>query len=125
MASVYLVEDEALIRMMVADMVTDLGHTVAAEAGVLPSALQFANNAAFDMAGRDVMLGTESSEPVARAIAERNIPFAFATGSGPRACRKTFRDGPPSKTISIEELERCFAELSMPGRGTDQGAQRY
>jgi CheY-like chemotaxis protein len=32
-ASIFLVEDEVLIRMMLADMVEELGHRVVAEAG--------------------------------------------------------------------------------------------
>jgi CheY-like chemotaxis protein len=32
-ASIFLVEDEALIRLMLADMVEELGHRVVAEAG--------------------------------------------------------------------------------------------
>ena len=32
-ASIFLVEDEALIRMMLAEMVEELGHRVVAEAG--------------------------------------------------------------------------------------------
>ncbi len=35
MASVLLVEDEPLIRMMVADMLTELGHSIADEASDL------------------------------------------------------------------------------------------
>lgn len=35
MASVLLVEDEALIRMMIADMIVELGHKIAGEAGDL------------------------------------------------------------------------------------------
>jgi CheY-like chemotaxis protein len=31
---VFLVEDEAMIRMMVVDMLEELGHSVSAEAGV-------------------------------------------------------------------------------------------
>jgi CheY-like chemotaxis protein len=42
MASILLVEDEALIRMMVDDMLTELGHQVVAEAGDLASGLAFA-----------------------------------------------------------------------------------
>jgi DNA-binding NarL/FixJ family response regulator len=39
MASVLLIEDEALIRMMIADMLVELGHSVAGEAGDLQSGL--------------------------------------------------------------------------------------
>ncbi|MGY4622839.1 hypothetical protein [Bradyrhizobium sp. USDA 4486] len=76
MALVFLVEDEVLIRMMVADMVIDLGHTVAAEAGDLSSALEHANSAVFDVAVLDAMLGRDSIKPVAKALANRNSPFA-------------------------------------------------
>ena len=34
---VFLVEDDAIIRMMVADMLQDMGHSIAAEAGHLVS----------------------------------------------------------------------------------------
>ncbi|QOG23430.1 MULTISPECIES: response regulator [Bradyrhizobium] len=112
MASVLLVEDETLIRMMVEDMVTELGHTVAAEVGDLPSALEQANNAVFDIALLDVQLGRDGIEPVARALAKRNIPFAFATGFGESGVPEEFRGRPwLQKPFTVEQLERCFAEL--------------
>ena len=40
--SVFLVEDEALIRMMIADMVEELGHHVVAEADNIQDASAFA-----------------------------------------------------------------------------------
>ena len=38
--SVFLVEDEVMIRMMVADMLEELGYTIAAEAGEIGEALK-------------------------------------------------------------------------------------
>jgi CheY-like chemotaxis protein len=38
--SIFLVEDEVMIRMMVADMLEELGHTVAAEAGEIGVAVK-------------------------------------------------------------------------------------
>ncbi|WP_439374010.1 response regulator [Bradyrhizobium sp. DASA03120] len=112
MASVFLVEDEALIRMMVADMVTELGHKIAAEAGDLPSALEYANSAVFDMAVLDVWLGRDSIEPVATALANRDIPFAFASGVGAEGVPERFRERPRlQKPFPIEQLERCFTQL--------------
>ena len=112
MASVFLVEDEVFIRMMVADMVTDLGHTVAAEAGDLPSALDHANNATFDLAVLDVRLGRDSIAPVASVLAHRNIPFAFATGYGANGVPEEFSGRPwLQKPFPIEQLERCIAQL--------------
>jgi CheY-like chemotaxis protein len=112
MASVFLVEDEVLIRMMVADMVTDLGHTVAAEAGDLPSALDHVNKTTFDLAVLDVRLGRDSIAPVASALAYRNIPFVFATGYGADGVPGEFSGRPwLQKPFQIDQLERCIARL--------------
>ena len=106
MASVFLVEDEVLIRMMVAEMVTELGHTD------LPSALKHANDAAFDLAVLDVQLGRHSIAPVAKVLAHRNIPLAFATGYGADGGSEEFRERPwLQKPFQIDQLERCIAQL--------------
>jgi CheY-like chemotaxis protein len=52
--SIFLVEDEALIRMMIAGMVQELGHRVVAEAGNIHDAQLLAQTAAFDLALLDV-----------------------------------------------------------------------
>ena len=43
--SVFLVEDEVMIRMMVADMLDELGYRVAAEAGEINEAIKLAQSA--------------------------------------------------------------------------------
>jgi len=48
MASVLLIEDEALIRMMVADMLVELGHSVAGEANDVQGGLLLASAAGVD-----------------------------------------------------------------------------
>jgi DNA-binding NarL/FixJ family response regulator len=47
---VLLVEDEALIRMMIAGMVKELGHSVAGEAANITDALRLARTADFEIA---------------------------------------------------------------------------
>ena len=64
--AVLLVEDEALIRMMIAGMVEELGHTVAGEAANIPDALQLAQAADFDVAILDINVGGSRIDPVAR-----------------------------------------------------------
>jgi CheY-like chemotaxis protein len=44
-ASIFLVEDEALIRMMLAEMVEELGHRVVAEAGNIKDGQALAGSA--------------------------------------------------------------------------------
>ena len=81
--SVFLVEDEALIRMMIADMVVELGHHVVAEADNVRDASAFAMTAQYDMAILDINLMGVYVDPVADLIERRGKPFMFATGYGP------------------------------------------
>ena len=46
----FLVEDEVMIRMMVADMLEELGYKVAAEAGDITEAMRLAQSTDFDLA---------------------------------------------------------------------------
>ena len=49
-ASIFLVEDEALIRMMLVDMVEELGHRVIAEAGSIEEGRSLAEIEGYDLA---------------------------------------------------------------------------
>lgn len=93
MASVLLVEDEALIRMMIADMIVELGHKIAGEAGDLQTGVALASAAEIDIA-LDVRLGADSSEAIAEALRSRNIPFVFATGYGADGVPANYKDRP-------------------------------
>jgi len=77
---VLLVEDEIMIRMMVADMIEELGHEVAAEAGDVDRAAQLAQTGLFDLAILDVNLNGKMSFPAADIIMRRRIPLIFASG---------------------------------------------
>ena len=83
--SLFLVEDEALIRMMIVQMIEELGHRVVAEAGSVGEALPLAETAEFDLALLDVNLAGESIAPVAITIERRGLPFLFVTGYSPAA----------------------------------------
>ena len=50
-ASIFLVEDEALIRMMIVEMLEELGHRVVAEAGSIETAEPLARTSVFDFGG--------------------------------------------------------------------------
>ncbi|WP_426615759.1 response regulator [Bradyrhizobium sp. McL0616] len=118
MASVLIVEDEALVRMMVADMLAELGHTVA-EAGDLRAGMALAQASDFDAAILDLNLGSVSSEPIAEALQGRGIPFAFATGYGADGLPNGFTERPPlGKPFQIEELDRCLSSLLASGSPT-------
>ena len=80
--SVFLVEDEVMIRMMVADMLEELGYSVAAEAGEINEAIRLAESAEFDIAILDVNVNGKVISPVADVLKARQRPFIFATGYG-------------------------------------------
>src|SRR6267154_1379536 len=82
--SVFLVEDEVMIRMMVADMLEELGYSVAAEAGEINEAIRLAQCTEFDLAILDVNVNGKVISPVAELIKARNRPFIFATA---RRCK--------------------------------------
>jgi hypothetical protein len=48
--SIFVLEDEALIRMMIVQMIEDLGHRVVAEAGSIAEALTLGETFEFDLA---------------------------------------------------------------------------
>ena len=57
----FLVEDETLIRMMIAGIVEELGHTVVAEAGNISDVLKLAKTADFGIAILDINVGVTES----------------------------------------------------------------
>ena len=107
--SVFLVEDEALIRMTIADMATELGHHVVAEADNIRDASDYAMTAAYDLAILDINLKGLYVDPVADLIGRRDKPFMFVTGYGPELLPSLFRRRPVlRKPIELEQLKRTI-----------------
>jgi CheY-like chemotaxis protein len=108
-ASVLLVEDEALLRMMIVDMVEELGHIVVAEAGNIREATALAQTADFEIAILDINVGGERIDPVAEIIADRQLPFIFASGYGAAGPAEKFRKRPVlQKPFLIERLRSAI-----------------
>lgn len=79
---VLVVEDEALVSMLVEDMLTDLGCTIVGPAAEIEEALKLAGSSDIDAALLDVNLGGRPIFPVADALRARGVPYAFASGYG-------------------------------------------
>src|SRR3981189_2595236 len=108
--SVFLVEDEVMIRMMVADMLEELGYRIAAEAGEINEAIRLAQSAEFDLALLDVTVNGKGICPVAELITARNRPFIFATGYGSSGLPEEYRDRPAlQKPFQLETLAQVIA----------------
>lgn len=109
--SVLLVEDEALIRMMIVDMVEELGHIVVAEAANIQEASALAQTANFEIAVLDVNVGGDRIDPVAEIIASRGLPFIFASGYGAVGAPEKFRHHLIlQKPFLLERLGMAIAE---------------
>src|SRR5690349_20815536 len=110
---VLVVEDEIMIRMLLEDMLADLGYGVAASAGGLSEAIQFARNSDFDCAILDVNLNGDPVYPVADLLMERGVPFAFSTGYGERGLPEAYRDRPTlQKPFQLENLESVLTSMA-------------
>jgi CheY-like chemotaxis protein len=86
---VFLVEDEAIIRLMIADMLLQLGHSVVAEAGTIEDAQSLAQIADADLALLDVNLVGHNIAPVTEVLLARGIPFIFITGYDPEGLQES------------------------------------
>ncbi|MBU4433633.1 MAG: PAS domain-containing protein [Alphaproteobacteria bacterium] len=77
---VLIVEDEVLVAMDLARVLTQAGALVVGPAGSVEDALALVALGAFDRAILDVNLGGRMVTPVATALSERGIPFVYLTG---------------------------------------------
>src|SRR5271156_1814766 len=102
---VLVVEDEVMIRMLLEGMLTDLGHTVAAEAGSIDEALALAKQGDFDIAILDVNLDGKPITPVVEVLIARNVPFVFASGYG--------QSGVPEAYRSSQALQKPFQAAAL------------
>ncbi|WP_035701161.1 response regulator [Bradyrhizobium genomosp. I (2014)] len=106
---VLVVEDEGLVAMSVEDMLSDLGCSVAAQAGTLREALEKAQAGGFEVALLDVSLNGKQVFPVAEWLSKHGVPFAFASGYGAAGLPIDFRDRPVvAKPFQIEELSAAL-----------------
>ena len=109
---VLVVEDEYLIRMLLEDMLADLGYEVAAAVGNIAEASEIAASGAYDVAILDVNLDGQEIFPVAKTIAERGLPFVFVTGYGENSLPPAFRGRPAlQKPFQADALKTTLAGL--------------
>ena len=107
-----VVEDEYLIRMLLEDMLVDLGYDVVAAVGSIAEASEFAASGDFNAAILDVNLDGQQIFPVAEILAKRGLPFVFVTGYGERSLPEPYRDRPAlQKPFQAEQLKAMLDGL--------------
>lgn len=103
---ILVVEDEVMIRMLIEDMLGELGYTVAAVAAQLDEAMQAAETADFDLAILNVNLNGQAISPLAHTLASRGTPFVFVTGYGEGGIPADYRDRPAlKKPFQLDSLK--------------------
>jgi Response regulator containing CheY-like receiver, AAA-type ATPase, and DNA-binding domains len=104
---ILVVEDEAIISMLLEDMVLDAGGEIVGPVAKFDIALAVAREAEFTVAVLDVNLNGTLSYPIADVILERGIPVIFATGYGVDGLLDRFRD---CLTLQKPFSQKDFAE---------------
>lgn len=117
---IMIVEDEALVALMVEDLLTDLGCRISGSFGAVDEALDYLEDAAtpppdLDGAVLDVNVGGTMVFPVAERLRAAGIPFVFATGYGALP-RKGFEDVPvlnkPIDPVLLEGAVKGFGQAA-------------
>jgi PAS domain S-box-containing protein len=115
MKRVLVVEDDAMIGMMMREILTEHGLFVIGPCCTVSEALA-ASAADFDCAVLDLNLGGNPVYPVAASLAGRGIPFAFVTGYGRESIEPDFAHVPVmQKPVTREALEAYLRDtLGLP-----------
>ena len=108
---ILLVEDDVLIGMMLADMFDALGLPEPAQAASRDEALAIIATESLGGALVDINLGDEKGWPVADALAERGIPFAFTSGGGDILPAAHAHRRLVAKPFRISDIEAALAEF--------------
>ena len=117
---IMIVEDEALVALMVEDLLTDFGCQISGSFGAVDEALAYLTEAAtpppaLDGAVLDVNIGGTMVFPVAERLRAAGIPFVFATGYGALP-RKGFEEvlvlNKPIDPVLLEDAVKGFGKAA-------------
>jgi DNA-binding response OmpR family regulator len=122
---VLVVEDEALVSMLLEDVLRDAGATVLGPAPSVDDALRAVEAAAADggisAAVLDINLDGRHVSPVADKLAALGVPFLFATGHGENHNTGGHEDAPfLEKPFDPTRLTVAVAALTSTGSAPDR-----
>jgi DNA-binding response OmpR family regulator len=114
--SILIVEDEAMIGMMLEDYLDALGYRLHGLASTVDEACDQARAGGFDAALIDCNLQGEKSWPVADILAQAGVPFIFATGGMADDLPATHASRPTlAKPFTIGAVERALEKVLAQG----------
>jgi CheY-like chemotaxis protein len=107
---VLLVEDEALVAMMIQESLVEFGFQVIGPISTASGALAAAREKHFDAAVLDINLGDGLVYTVAEILEKRGVPFVFVTGYDADSVDVRFSGVPLlQKPIERDMLQKIFA----------------
>ncbi|MFC4256500.1 GAF domain-containing protein [Altererythrobacter xixiisoli] len=107
---ILLVEDSMIISLDAEDALRSLGASDICVFSAAAPALRYLEQAAVDFAVLDFNLGVETSERIAACLAERGVPFVFATGYGEGVDSQAGAAAPIiAKPYGAQEIASAFA----------------
>ena len=114
---VLIVEDEAIVAMLLEDLLQEFGCHAVEIASRVDTALAVTARI-FDVAILDVNLKGETSYPVADLLELREIPFLFATGYGIQAIPEKYRRHTVlQKPFRKQDLAEALLKDMQPATG--------
>ncbi len=109
---ILVVEDEALVAMLVEDALVEAGYEVIGPARSVAQAMKLLEGETPAAAVLDLNLAGETSTPVADALAKRGVPFVVATGYGVAGVPPAHRAAPVlPKPYDPADLTATIARL--------------
>lgn len=111
---ILVVEDEALVAMLLEDLLADLGCEVVGPAMRLQEGLELARINGIDAAILDINLAGERSYPIADLLDAKRVPLLFVTGYG-HSGRPGREDRVLQKPYRAPELQAALADMLAAG----------
>jgi PAS domain S-box-containing protein len=119
---VLVVEDEAMIGMLTASMVEELGYAPLGPMTNLADANEVIDRDKFDVAVIDLNLNGHPAYPLADALSLKGVPFIFVTGYAPDTIDRRFAHVPLiQKPIPREELASAIDRAMRTSRAALAG----
>ncbi|WP_170937152.1 MULTISPECIES: response regulator [Rhodomicrobium] len=110
---VLIIEDEAMIALMLEEILQELGYDIVGIAGTAEDAVAQieADARTIDAATLDINLAGTRSNEVAEMLAAHGIPFVIMTGYSPRDLLDFQGHSILHKPFVVEQLEKAFQSL--------------
>ena len=104
---ILVVEDEALVAMLLETMLEDMGFSPVGPVGDIDTALEMlSDDRGLDGALLDVNVAGREVFPVAAALKARGVPFVFSTGYGEGGLPEDWRGHPTIQKPFTEDSVR-------------------